>query len=36
MPEAAHWLEGTGLLMISLPRHGVGTFNFTLGVTILS
>jgi hypothetical protein len=23
----AHWLEGTGLLMISLARHGVGTFN---------
>ena len=34
--EMAHWLEGTGLLMISLARHGVGTFNFTLGVTILS
>jgi predicted dinucleotide-binding enzyme len=34
--EMAHWLEGTGLLMISLARHGVGTFNFTLGVSILS
>jgi predicted dinucleotide-binding enzyme len=34
--EMAHWLEGTGLLMISLARHGVGTFNFTLGVSVLS
>jgi len=33
--EMAHWLEGAGLLMISLARHGVGDFNFTLGVTIL-
>jgi predicted dinucleotide-binding enzyme len=33
--EMAHWLEGTGLLMISLARHGVGDFNFALGVTIL-
>jgi predicted dinucleotide-binding enzyme len=28
----AHWLEGTGLLMISLARHGVGNFDFSLGV----
>jgi len=34
--EMAHWLEGAGLLMISLARHGVGDFNFTLGVSILS
>lgn len=34
--EMAHWLEGAGLLMISLARHGVGDFNFTLGVTNLS
>lgn len=34
--EMAHWLEGAGLLMISLARHGVGNFNFTLGVSILS
>ncbi|GAA2559380.1 NAD(P)-binding domain-containing protein [Winogradskya consettensis] len=33
--DMAHWLEGTGLLMISLARHGVGNFNFTLGVTII-
>ena len=32
--EMAHWLEGTGLLMVSLARGGVGTFDFTLGVSI--
>ena len=32
----AHWLEGTGLLMMGLARHGVGNFNFALGVSILS
>jgi hypothetical protein len=32
----AHWLEGAGLLMISLPAMAWGTFNFTLGVSILS
>jgi predicted dinucleotide-binding enzyme len=31
--EMAHWLEGTGLLMINLGRHGVGDFNFALGVS---
>ncbi|GLY98626.1 NAD(P)-binding domain-containing protein [Actinoplanes sp. NBRC 103695] len=31
--EMAHWLEGAGLLMISLANHGVGDFNFALGVT---
>ena len=30
--EMAHWLEGTGLLMMGLGRHGAGTFDFTLGV----
>jgi 8-hydroxy-5-deazaflavin:NADPH oxidoreductase len=30
----AHWLEGTGLLMMGLARHGVGNFNFTLGVNL--
>jgi predicted dinucleotide-binding enzyme len=34
--EMAHWLEGTGLLMVSLANHGVGTFNFSLGASILS
>ena len=30
--EMAHWLEGTGLLMMGLGRHGAGTFDFTFGV----
>jgi 8-hydroxy-5-deazaflavin:NADPH oxidoreductase len=34
--EMAHWLEGAGLLMISLARHGVGDFNFTLAVSNLN
>jgi predicted dinucleotide-binding enzyme len=29
----AHWLEGTGLLLMGLARHGVGNFDFALGVT---
>jgi len=33
--EMAHWLEGAGLLMISLAGHGVGDFNFTLAVNNL-
>ena len=32
--EVARWLEGTGLLMISLARHGVGNFNFSLGLNL--
>src|SRR5918996_421535 len=28
----ARWLEGVGLLMMGLARHGVGNFNFALGV----
>ena len=28
----ARWLEGTGLVMVGLGRHGVGNFNFTLDV----
>jgi hypothetical protein len=32
--EVARWLEGTGLVMISLARHGVGTFGFSLGVNL--
>ena len=28
----AHWLEGAGLLSVGLGRHGVGSFNFSLGV----
>jgi predicted dinucleotide-binding enzyme len=30
--ELARWLEGTGLLMISLVRHGVGNADFSLGL----
>ena len=33
--EMAHWLEGAGLLMMGLARHGVGHFNFSLGVNLL-
>ncbi|MEU0102750.1 NAD(P)-binding domain-containing protein [Streptomyces sp. NPDC006267] len=30
--EMARWLEGTGLVMIGLGRHGAGSFDFTLGI----
>jgi predicted dinucleotide-binding enzyme len=30
----ARWLEGTGLVMVALARHGVGNFDFTLGVDL--
>jgi predicted dinucleotide-binding enzyme len=30
----AHWLEGTGLVMMGLAQHGVGNFDFALGVTV--
>ena len=30
--DVARWLEGTGLVMISLARHGVGNFDFSLGL----
>ncbi|HUB39976.1 MAG TPA: NAD(P)-binding domain-containing protein [Streptosporangiaceae bacterium] len=32
--EVARWLEGAGLLMMGLARHGVGNFNFTIGVNV--
>ena len=32
--EVARWMEGAGVLMISLARHGVGDFNFSLGVNL--
>jgi hypothetical protein len=32
--EVARWLEGTGLVMIGLARHGVGSFDFSLGVSL--
>jgi 8-hydroxy-5-deazaflavin:NADPH oxidoreductase len=31
----AHWLEGAGLLVMGLARHGVGNWNFALAVTEL-
>jgi len=30
----AHWLEGAGLVVMGLARHGVGNFNFALGATV--
>ena len=33
--EMAHWLEGTGLVVMGLARHGVGNWDFALGVTEL-
>ncbi|OMC17198.1 NADPH-dependent F420 reductase [Mycobacterium sp. SP-6446] len=30
----AHWLEATGLVMMGLARHGVGNFDFALGVAV--
>jgi predicted dinucleotide-binding enzyme len=32
----AHYLEGTGLVMIGLAQHGVGNFDFALCVTVPS
>lgn len=32
--EVARWLEGAGLVMISLARHGVGNFDFSLGIKL--
>jgi predicted dinucleotide-binding enzyme len=31
--EMAHWLEGAGLLMMGLARHGAGNWDLALGVT---
>lgn len=31
--EMAHWLEGVGLLLMGLARHGVGSFDLALGVS---
>jgi len=30
----AHWLAGTGLVMMGLARHVVGNFDFALGATV--
>jgi hypothetical protein len=32
--EVARWLEGMGLVMISLAGSGVGNFNFSLGINL--
>jgi len=34
--NVAHWLEGTGLVMIGLAQNGVGNFDFALSVTVPS
>jgi len=34
--KMAHWLEGAGLITMGLARHGVGGWDFALGVTELS
>jgi 8-hydroxy-5-deazaflavin:NADPH oxidoreductase len=31
--KMAYWLEGAGLLVMGLARHGVGNWDFALGVT---
>ncbi len=33
--KMAHWLEGTALVAMGLARHGVGNWDFALGVTEL-
>ena len=32
--EMARWLEGAGLLVVGLARHGVANYDFTLGVSL--
>jgi 8-hydroxy-5-deazaflavin:NADPH oxidoreductase len=32
--KMAHWLEGAGLLVMGLARHGVGNYGFSLGVNV--
>lgn len=32
--EMAHWLEGTGLVVMGLARHGMGNFDFALGAAV--
>ena len=33
--KMAHWLEGAGVVVMGLARHGVGNWDFALGVTEL-
>lgn len=32
--KMAQWLEGAGLLIMGLGRHGVGNYGFSLGVSL--
>ena len=32
----AHWLEGTGLVLMGLARHGLDNFDVALGATEFS
>ncbi|RAU90394.1 NADP oxidoreductase [Mycobacterium colombiense] len=32
--DMAHWLEGTGLVVMGLARNGIGNFDFALGATV--
>ena len=34
--EMARWLEGVGPLLMGLARHGAGTFDIALGVSVVS
>ncbi len=31
--KMAHWLEGAGLILMGLARHGVGNWDLALGAT---
>jgi 8-hydroxy-5-deazaflavin:NADPH oxidoreductase len=32
--KMAHWLEGTGLVMMGLASHGVGNYDFAIGAAV--
>ncbi len=32
--DMAHWLEGVGLLTMGLARHGIGSFDLAVGLTL--
>jgi hypothetical protein len=34
--KMAHWLEGAGVITMGLARHGLGNWDFALGVTEFS
>ena len=33
--KMAHWLEGAGVVVMGLARHGVGNWDFSLSITEL-